>query len=136
MSKKKEAGDNYDVGYKKPPKSSRFKKGNSGNPRGRPKGSRNFKTDLADELSEKIAIQEGGKPKSISKQRALIKSIVAKGIKGDVKAVSTVTNMVIKFLEEQDIPQEAADQQATDDAILKAFAEQVLKDAKKKDGAK
>ncbi len=42
----------YDVGYRKPPKHTRFKPGQSGNPRGRPKGTKNLKTDLIEELGE------------------------------------------------------------------------------------
>ena len=40
----------YDVGYKKPPKHGRFRKGRSGNAKGRPKGGKNLKTELMEEL--------------------------------------------------------------------------------------
>ena len=38
--------DEYEVGYGKPPKDSQFKKGESGNKRGRPKGVKNLKTEV------------------------------------------------------------------------------------------
>ena len=44
----------YDVGYRRPPPASRFKPGQSGNPKGRQRGAKNFATELADELQEKI----------------------------------------------------------------------------------
>ena len=44
----------YEVGYGKPPKHTRFQPGQSGNPRGRPKGTKNLKTDLEEELSERV----------------------------------------------------------------------------------
>ena len=50
----------YEVGYRKPPKTTRFKAGKSGNPKGRPKGSTNLATDLSAELSEQITVREGG----------------------------------------------------------------------------
>jgi Family of unknown function (DUF5681) len=65
--------DNGDsrVGYKRPPQHSKFKPGQSGNPKGRPKGALNLETDLTQELSEKIAIREGERSLKLSKQRAV-----------------------------------------------------------------
>ena len=65
------------VGYKRPPKEHRFRPGQSGNPGGRPKGARSFKSDLRDELSELINFQDGENQHTVSKQRALIKRLVA-----------------------------------------------------------
>ena len=47
-------GRDQDAGYGKPPRHSRFKKGQSGNPKGRPKGGRNFSTDVKATLEEPI----------------------------------------------------------------------------------
>jgi hypothetical protein len=47
-----ESTADYDVGHAKPPKHTRFQPGQSGNPRGRPKGTKNLKTDLIEELGE------------------------------------------------------------------------------------
>src|SRR5262249_42455656 len=74
----------YKIGYGKPPKGTQFKKGTSGNPKGRPKGSLNLSTDLAAELSEQITLREGGRSRRVSKQRALIKSLLSKALQGDV----------------------------------------------------
>lgn len=48
----------YDVGYGKPPKRTQFKKGKSGNPKGRPKGAKGVKASLKRELESKITIQK------------------------------------------------------------------------------
>jgi hypothetical protein len=53
------------VGYRRPPKGTQFKKGKSGNPRGRPKGSRNVGAVLRDVIDQKIQITENGKIRNL-----------------------------------------------------------------------
>jgi len=91
--------ENYTVGYGKPPKHSQFKKGQSGNPRGRPKGVKNLTTDLKEELSERMILREGNKEKRVSKQRALVKSLTAKAIKGDTRAANALIDLMLRLLE-------------------------------------
>ena len=98
MSRSKISREDYEVGYGRPPKHTRFKEGHSGNPNGRPIGTKNLKTDLMEELSERISVSEGGKPKKLSKQRALIKSLTAKAIKGDARAISILVNLMVRVL--------------------------------------
>ena len=60
----------------------------------------NLKTDLMEELFERISVSEGGKPKKLSKQRALLKSLVAKAItKGDARAANILINLIVRVLE-------------------------------------
>ena len=87
------------VGYKKPPVHTRFKPGQSGNLKGRPKGTKNLETDLREELSERIVVREGRTERRISKQRALLKSLTAKAIKGDTRAATVLFNMILRVLE-------------------------------------
>jgi hypothetical protein len=60
------------VGYRRPPEHRRFKPGQSGNPKGRPKGTRNFKTDLKSTLKIPVNVTRAGKPHHISTQQAVL----------------------------------------------------------------
>lgn len=80
----------YDVGYGKPPKSTQFKPGKSGNPKGRPKESLSLKTILRRELTQKIDIRDGDGTRRITKKEALIKSLMVKAIKGDLNTVKAL----------------------------------------------
>jgi Family of unknown function (DUF5681) len=77
-------------GHGRPPKHGQFKKGQSGNPSGRPKKVSSFKADLAAELQEKLSLTENGKERRISKQRAFCKTLVAAAIKKDIRAVNAL----------------------------------------------
>ena len=87
------------VGYKRPPKSRQFQKGQSGNPSGRPKHTRNLKTDLAEELTSRISITAQGKATSVTKQKALVMALITRAIKGDTRAATVIVNLVRQMLE-------------------------------------
>ena len=89
----------YDVGYGKPPKQTRFKPGQSGNPRGRPKGTKNLKTDLMEELGEMVSVREGDRSRNVSKQRAVVKTLVARTLQGDVRSAALLTSMMMRLTE-------------------------------------
>ncbi|HTM15489.1 MAG TPA: DUF5681 domain-containing protein, partial [Terracidiphilus sp.] len=72
----------YEIGYRRPPESGRFKKGQSGNPKGRPKGSTNFLTILEQELGQSVVVNENGKKKSITRLQAMVKRMVAGALQG------------------------------------------------------
>jgi hypothetical protein len=71
-----------EVGYGKPPKATRFKKGQSGNPKGRPAGAKGVKASLKHELDSKITVREGGRDKKITKAEAIAKTVIASGLNG------------------------------------------------------
>ena len=81
------------IGYCKPPKAGQFKKGKSGNPGGRPKGSQNLRTVFYRHLRRKVRIVENGKPRSATVMEAVLTATTAKAIKGDTKA----TKLILEF---------------------------------------
>ena len=75
----------YDVGYGKPPKHSQFKKGVSGNPRGRVKRGDPAMCDILDSvLNAKIAFRERGKLMKVSRKELNIRRLVVSAMKGDL----------------------------------------------------
>ena len=85
-------GKDYPVGYRRPPGASRFKPGQSGNPKGRPKGSKNFATAIQAELDSRIVATENGKRRKITKLDALAKQIVNKAVSGELRAIPVLLN--------------------------------------------
>ena len=111
------------VGYRKPPSATRFKKGQSGNPKGRPKGTRNFSSDLGKELRAKVTVREGGHEHSVSKQEAIVKSLVAKAPSGDPRALGHLIKAVERLEAQPDPPsQELSNDEAE---ILETFAQRI-----------
>src|SRR5215469_12477968 len=123
----------YDVGYRRPPKATQFKPGRSGNPKGRPKGSPNLATDLAAELGQQITVREGGQARRVSKQRALIKSLTAKALQGDVRATTALLALHARVISEP--PEDDSGLIAEDELlILRRFGPRLLKSLTKETG--
>ena len=112
--------NNYEVGYRKAPKKTRWKKGQSGNAKGRPKGAKNLETVVREEAYSKIVIKEGGKTQTITKVEALMKRMMAEGIQGDTKAASVTLDLMQKYLPQVD--PEAADRAPLTDEELKILS--------------
>jgi hypothetical protein len=72
----------YRVGYGRPPRHAQFKKGQSGNPKGRPRGAKNVATILEQALEERITITENGRRRSATKMEVIAKQLVNKAAQG------------------------------------------------------
>jgi Family of unknown function (DUF5681) len=88
----------YEVGYGKPPLHTRFEKGRSGNPKGRPRGKKNMSTLLSAALDASIIVVENGRRKKITKREAIVTQLVNKSASADLKA----TQIVLAMLRELD----------------------------------
>jgi hypothetical protein len=91
---KTDADDDGRVGYARPPVKSRFRKGVSGNPRGRPKGARNFASIVAATLSERLVINENGKRKRITKLEAAVKQLVNGAAGGNGRSIQLLIGLI------------------------------------------
>lgn len=113
---------NYEVGYGKPPKKSQFKKGQSGNPKGRKKGARGLKSDLRDELKGPVTVHEDGKQITVSKQRLAIKQLINQAVTGDLRAIIKLIEMSAGLLGTDDeLTAINADLSEEDAAILENY---------------
>ena len=84
----------YEVGYGKPPRHTRFELGRSGNPRGRPGGSKNLSTLLSEALKEPVIVVENGRRRKIAKRQAIITQLVNRSAKADLKAIQILLTML------------------------------------------
>lgn len=97
-----------EMGYKKPPKHTQFKKGQSGNPKGRPKGRKNTSTIVNKVLNQKVMISVNGKPRSVSYTEALIQKMAAKGLSGATRDQKAMLDLINEYepelLKEAELP--------------------------------
>lgn len=118
---KPDSADSYEVGHGRPPKAHQFKPGRSGNPKGRPKGSRNMKTDLDVALRARMRVTKDGRAVSMSTQQVLIARLIEQSLKGDIRSLSKLFDLIGTHLtdEEDTIKTKVISQ--SDAQILEAF---------------
>ena len=108
--------DDVKVGYGKPPRSTRWAKGQSGNPRGRAKGSRNLLTIMKEEAAKIIEIKENGQRKRLTKLEVVVRAQLHKAMQGDAAAFRQLLPLLLTEDDQQ--PQQSAPLEGED---LEAF---------------
>ena len=96
----------YEVGRGRPPKEYRFKPGQSGNPKGRPKRRRNMKTEIKEAIDKKrVKVRQDNKEEYVSLTAANVLAHGLKGAQGDVRSSQLFFNSLSKLgvLEEDDV---------------------------------
>ena len=116
---RKGAEGNHEVGYGKPPKHTRFKPGQSGDSKGRPKGVRNFSTDVKATLKALVKVTRGGKPRNVSTQEAALLRLREKALGGDARALDRLLALAQAFNNGELTA--AASLSADDAAVLEIF---------------
>ena len=112
----------YAVGYGKPPIGSRFKPGQTGNARGRPKGHKNLKTLIRQAMTARISVQEGSSNRQVSKIEGVVLRQLQNALKGNDRSAMAVIRMALQlgFLDDvADGPQADDALSPTDERILK-----------------
>jgi hypothetical protein len=95
------ADEPYEVGFGKPPKQTQFQKGRSGNPKGRPKGSKNIFALIRKILDAKVIAKGSGGSRSMTMQEAMIRQLFNKAANGDLKAIQHVIQLMKEFQEKE-----------------------------------
>lgn len=106
-----------DVGYQKPPRAHRFRPGESGNPRGRPKGAKNEATLLFELLHRKVEIRENGRTRKITILEAMLHRLAEDSLKGNVKSAAFLLNRLATMASGIAAPEVNQD----DQAVLAAY---------------
>jgi Family of unknown function (DUF5681) len=96
--------DDDAFGYGKPPRKHQFQKGTSGNPRGRPKGSKNLATMLEKSIKEKVEITENGKRRIVTKLEVAFKQLTNRAATGDPRASQQLFSLVQWIEGRGDVP--------------------------------
>ena len=87
----------YAVGKGRPPVESRFKRGQSGNPKGRRRKSRNMRTIVRSVLDEQMSVREGTRVRRMSAFEALVRTLLRRAYKGDPKSVASFLILMRQF---------------------------------------
>jgi hypothetical protein len=116
----------YEVGNKRPPKQFQFTPGQSGNPKGRPKGSTSFEDEVQKELSKLVTVSKNGKPARMSKREVAVRRLVDRAMTGDPKSTTTIIGL-LKRSEKPKTGEEVADVVAMPDEANVEFIVERLK---------
>ena len=113
-----ESPSTYDVGYGKPPKNARFRKGKSGNPKGRPSGTRNLATVLQEALKETVIISDNGVRRTVTKLELAVHQLVNKAAEGDLQAMRQLATLANSAESEDETNQTKSDLTEADQQIV------------------
>ena len=94
MGKEQRPGHPYEVGFGKPPKRTRFKKGRSGNPKGRPRKKPDLYLELTKVLRGKVTITVDGQQETVTVQQALFRRLRDEALRGELWAGKLLQKVV------------------------------------------
>jgi hypothetical protein len=86
----KRRSDDYKVGKNRPPVKTRWKSGQSGNPRGRPKRAKDRVSVFDDALNQTLTIQHKGRNKKVTFREGIVRNIIHQALNGDLRAIAFI----------------------------------------------
>jgi hypothetical protein len=123
------AAPEYEVGYKRPPKASQYKPGQSGNPKGRPRGATGLNTLARDTLTSKVRVRTPDGEKRMSKMEAVLQKALELAMKGDARAIMLLISLYRPAVPDAQAPDHGAgndyDPTETDLQILAKFRDEI-----------
>ena len=111
----------YVIGYGKPPRDAQFPAGKSGNPKGRPKGSRSVGAVLKDIMRQKIAVTENGKTRRISALEVMLRRLANDAMRTDLRALKLMLSLFDRYGDSPEAVLHLDEMLAEDRAILAEF---------------
>ena len=120
-NRKRVQAPDYVVGFRRPPQATQFKKGESGNPKGRPKGSRSIGAVLQEILQQKIAVTESGRTRRLPALEVMLRRLRNDAMRSEPAALKLILSLFDRYGESPAAGLRFDEILAEDQAILAEF---------------
>lgn len=117
--------DDHEVGYCKPPGRTRFVKGQSGNPKGRPKGSQSLATILTKVGRQRVKVTENGRTRDITKSEAAVLQLWNKVVSGDLNAARVLQSWLTSFVDSEQTAVASPASHERDKLVMESLLERI-----------
>jgi hypothetical protein len=121
IDRKRSKPADYNVGYRRPPKPTQFTAGKSGNPKGRPKGSRPLGAVLQDIIQQKVSVTENGKTRRLPAVEVMLRRLANDAMRSDQRAIKLLLSLVDRYAESPETARQLREMLAEDEAILAQY---------------
>lgn len=140
MKRSKKAGASdlapaHGVGYGRPPVSSRWKRGQSGNPKGRKKSAKTVAQSIEETLARRLTIEENGRPVTLTLQEIVLRKLAYAAARGDMNAIKTLFALKDRFHDSSETKLDPAELDPNDQAIIAGYLEKLKGSANAGDAA-
>jgi hypothetical protein len=117
----KQHSRDYKVGKGHPPLTTRWKPGQSGNPKGRPKGSRPVGAVLQDIIQQKVSVTESGKTRRVPALEVMLRRLANDAMRSDQRAIKLLLSLVDRYAESPETALQLREMLDEDEAILAQY---------------